>query len=103
MNNLQIVIEFDGFLNHSDQEKKIKDYKRDCFLLCQGVFVYRLQWFGFIYNKKLFYQTIEKEALEASKVIKMFINLYNKKQKKLLKEEQFNKLMYLYTKTNLTS
>lgn len=78
---LQIVIEFDGFYNHFSMAKKEKDEKRDAFLLENGVFIYRLQWFDYITDRDLYIRTVEKEAIEAAKVIALFNKLWAKKNR----------------------
>jgi len=71
----KIAIEYDGPQNHQSPEKQEKDKKRDRVLMAKGYSVSRLQWFDFEKDSGKYKLILQNEVKEASRAIKMLINL----------------------------
>lgn len=75
LTNSNVIIEYDGPQNHQSPEKQIKDERRDDEFLKMGFQIYRLQWYEFVRDSKL-YQKALKNAVEFSaKDISILIQL----------------------------
>ena len=75
LTNSNVIIEYDGPQNHQSPEKQIKDERRDDEFLKMGFQIYRLQWYEFVKDSKL-YQKALKNAVEFSaKDISILIQL----------------------------
>ena len=79
LTNSNVIIEYDGPQNHQSPEKQLKDERRDDEFLKMGFQIYRLQWYEFVRDSKL-YQKALKNAVEFSaKDISILIQLQNLK------------------------
>lgn len=75
LTNSNVIIEYDGPQNHQSPEKQLKDERRDDEFLKMGFQIYRLQWYEFVRDSKL-YQKALKNAVEFSaKDISILIQL----------------------------
>lgn len=78
--NQNIIVEYDGPQNHQSPEKQLKDEKRDDEFLKMGFSIYRLQWFKFERDSKLYQKQLQNAVEFSAKDIKTLIQLQNLKK-----------------------
>ena len=75
LTNSNVSIEYDGPQNHQSPEKQLKDEKRDDEFLKMGFQIYRLQWYEFVKDSKLYQKALQNAVEFSAKDIKTLIQL----------------------------
>ena len=75
LTNSNVIIEYDGPQNHQSPEKQLKDEKRDDEFLKMGFQIYRLQWYEFVKDSKLYQKALQNAVEFSAKDIKTLIQL----------------------------
>ena len=79
LTNSNVIIEYDGPQNHQSPEKQIKDERRDDEFLKMGFQIYRLQWYEFVKDSKLYQKALQNAVEFSAKDISILIQLQNLK------------------------
>ena len=75
LTNSNVIIEYDGPQNHQSPEKQLKDEKRDDEFLKMGFQIYRLQWYEFVKDSKLYQKALQNAVEFSAKDINILIQL----------------------------
>lgn len=75
LTNSNVIIEYDGPQNHQSPEKQIKDERRDDEFLKMGFQIYRLQWYEFVKDSKLYQKALQNAVEFSAKDISILIQL----------------------------
>ena len=75
LTNSNVIIEYDGPQNHQSPEKQLKDERRDDEFLKMGFQIYRLQWYEFVKDSKLYQKALQNAVEFSAKDISMLIQL----------------------------
>ena len=75
LTNSNVIVEYDGPQNHQSPEKQLKDERRDDEFLKMGFQIYRLQWYEFVKDSKLYQKALQNAVEFSAKDIKTLIQL----------------------------
>lgn len=75
LTNSNVIIEYDGPQNHQSPEKQLKDERRDDEFLKMGFQIYRLQWYEFVKDSKLYQKALQNAVEFSAKDISILIQL----------------------------
>lgn len=75
LTNSNVIVEYDGPQNHQSPEKQLKDERRDDEFLKMGFQIYRLQWYEFVKDSKLYQKALQNAVEFSAKDISILIQL----------------------------
>lgn len=75
LTNSNVIVEYDGPQNHQSPEKQLKDQRRDDEFLKLGFQIYRLQWFEFEKDFRLYQKQLQNAVEFSAKDILILIQL----------------------------
>ena len=75
LTNSNVIVEYDGPQNHQSPEKQLKDERRDDEFLKMGFQIYRLQWYEFVKDSKLYQKALQNAVEFSAKDINILIQL----------------------------